>query len=799
MSGGNSKNKARSKKQEGWEEAGGEFYQELYPGGEQELFDNLQRADAAKLATLLPSKQARNTTTVKRARSQNERRQSTFARTTQSRDIHLSMLPDLSENLSNEERTWEEIMQIKAMPVPMNQKRERKARLQNATKLRLQGFEQLQWRQRKVWHRFRIRFSEIVGKLELWQSPMREIEGKFGTGVVSYFLFLRWLLFLNIAISMLIILFMILPKTLLTEAESTCEDYSDNSTECCSNYYLTKNLSDSNVFLDVLQGTGWMERTILFYGVYSDQIYKYYVKNLFQSELYFNMPMAYILVAISWVLLSLIAIVKTAAKGFKERLVENEGQFYKYCNLVFGGWDFCIQNDKSAKIKHKALYNEIKGYLEEEKYNEEKQQRTRESQILIYFKRLLINLIVFIILIASGVLIYFAFNYSTDRLSQPEQIIETNTNFGNINVTHAEKLTLSLYKEGGMFFEQLENTLLEFLPFLCIVILNLIVPEIFSYLIPFESYTPAHVLIISLLRTVLLRLSSLAVLLSQMYTYVRDNGFVCSYVNETDENSSKLDCWETYVGQQLYKLILTDFAVQFVTTFFINLPRAFVARHTNSRCFKIIGEQDFYLPKHVLDIVYTQTIIWMGSFFCPFLPIIGTIFYFLIFYIKKFTCLTNCTPSPVVYKASKSKSLFMSVLLLGFIASITPVAYSVAEIFPSINCGPYRGYNNVWEFVIETFDGFPFLIREFIFRMGTSTFAVPAFAVLLFFLYYYWAVAAANRHMVTVLKNQLVLEGHDKQFLLNRLSAFIRQHQKRCERRNRASFADDDSIRQSSR
>lgn len=60
MSGGNSKNKSRSKQHEGWEEAGGEFYQELYPGGEQELFENLQRADAAKLATLLPSKQARN-------------------------------------------------------------------------------------------------------------------------------------------------------------------------------------------------------------------------------------------------------------------------------------------------------------------------------------------------------------------------------------------------------------------------------------------------------------------------------------------------------------------------------------------------------------------------------------------------------------------------------------------------------------------------------------------------------------------------------------------------------------------
>jgi hypothetical protein len=39
------------------------------------------------------------------------------------------MLPDLSENLSNEQTTWEEIMQIKSMPVPMSQKKEMKAKI----------------------------------------------------------------------------------------------------------------------------------------------------------------------------------------------------------------------------------------------------------------------------------------------------------------------------------------------------------------------------------------------------------------------------------------------------------------------------------------------------------------------------------------------------------------------------------------------------------------------------------------------------------------------------------------------
>lgn len=58
--------------------------------------------------------------------------------------------------------------------------------------------------------------------------------------------------------------------------------------------------------------------------------------------------------------ISLGAIVKSAAKGFKERLVEGEGQFYQYCNIIFSGWDFCIKNEKSAYIKHKAIFYEIK-------------------------------------------------------------------------------------------------------------------------------------------------------------------------------------------------------------------------------------------------------------------------------------------------------------------------------------------------------------------------------------------------------------------------------------------------------
>lgn len=70
-------------------------------------------------------------TTLRRRTSTRSRGTTTSRRmSTNIHDAAVSMLPDLSENLSNEERTWEEIMQIKAMPVCMAQKIQLKNQLQ---------------------------------------------------------------------------------------------------------------------------------------------------------------------------------------------------------------------------------------------------------------------------------------------------------------------------------------------------------------------------------------------------------------------------------------------------------------------------------------------------------------------------------------------------------------------------------------------------------------------------------------------------------------------------------------------
>lgn len=768
MSGGAKKKSGRG---QGWEEACDEFYQESYPSTEGE-FEVFQK-DPKHLATLLPSKQTRqaaatirirntDTRTSRRATASRSRRDTLVTRRpSMAPDVEEVVMPDLAEPLSNEQSIWEEIMLIKAMPVSMAQKKDMKAKLQRGVHLRLLGFEQFKWKRRKTFRQFQVRLKEMCTKLELWRNDLKKIEGNFGTGVVAFFLFVRWLLFLNLVIFSFIFLFVILP-TILFETKTTTEcSSSDNSTECCAATYFNQDSSDDTQFvMDLVQGTGSVERTVIFYGIYSNETYQYPVADTLLS---YNIPLAYCLTTLAFFLISLLAIVKSAAKGFRERLVEGEGQFYQYCNLIFGGWDFCTHNEKSAAIKHKALFNEIKACLEMEKLEEERQNRTSKEKTKLFFIRFFVNVLVLTVLAASGTGIYFVFDFSNQQVRNYILMEYTTQLNGSDNIL---------------------KLLYEFLPAICIVGLNLFVPFVFRYLISFERYTPLVVIRLTLVRTIFLRLSSLVVLLATIYFKI-----MCD--PDTDKLCTKNDCkfcWESHVGQQFYKLVLIDFLMHIFITFFVNFPRAVIAKHVESRFARFIGEQEFDLPKHVLDIIYSQTLCWLGAFYSPILPVICSVICFLLFYIKKFACLVNSQPSSTVYRASRSNSMFMVVLLVSFVFSILPVAYSIAEITPSRSCGPFRGLYNVWSVFVEAFLLTPYWIQNVVFFIGTAGFGIPLFIILVLLLYYYTAVNSANRHMVVVLKNQLVLEGHDKQFLLDRLSSFIKQQQEVQKRQRHAEI-----------
>ncbi|XP_060519239.1 transmembrane channel-like protein 7 [Cylas formicarius] len=762
MSGGERKKK--NTRSQGWEEAGSEFYQESYPGdAEIEVLCK----DPKRLATLLPSKQTRaiaatlrlrtndtrtNKSTLRRYPTSRSRRDSTaHRRPSLAGEVQVSMLPDLSEMKSDEQTAWEEIMKLKGLPLHMSEKREQKSKIMSEPNLLLQGFEQFKWRRRKAWHQFSVQMKEVYHKVQLWRKDINLIEGNFGTGVVVFFHFLKWLFCLNLFIFLLVVLFVTLPTVILDDDKNqVCHSNSTSNSSCFYDYYCS--VRESNLILELIQGTGRLEKTILFYGFYAKETFPYHVGG---TLLYYDLPLAYILVAIVYFLISLAAIIKTGAKRFKERLVEGEGQFYQYSNLLFGGWDFCIHNAKSARIKHKAIYSEIRALLETEKLEEERQSRSRNERYRIFFCRCLVNSTVLAVLLVCGAAIYFIFDWSNTQLAS---LVDFST---------TEQKLLQLFYE--------------FLPSMTIVSMNMVIPYVFTFLVSYENYSPLFVIRLTLIRTVLLRLASLMVLYASLY-----NKISCDVnIAETECVASECGtptCWETYVGQQIYKLLLTDFATHLVMTFVVNFGRAFLARHLDNKFFRFVGEQSFDLPRHVLDVVYTQTLCWVGIYFAPLLSALATILFFLLFYIKKFACMVNCKPSMVVYRASRSYSMFMIVLLVSYVVALVPIAFVVSELTPSRSCGPFRSLPSVWNLIEETFGKTPIWVQGVAAFIPTAGFAIPLFIVLILSLYYYTAVNSANRHMVTVLKNQLVLEGHDKQFLINRLYMFIKQendkHQK---------------------
>lgn len=69
----------------------------------------------------------------------------------------------------------------------------------------------------------------------------------------------------------------------------------------------------------------------------------------------------------------------------------------------------------------------------------------------------------------------------------------------------------------------------------------------------------------------------------------------------------------------------------------------------------------------------------IGVFFCPFLPLMTLVKFFVFFYLKKWSLLINMLPSQRPFRASRSGIFFMMILMITFLMCIAPVGYFIAK------------------------------------------------------------------------------------------------------------------------
>lgn len=93
---------------------------------------------------------------------------------------------------------------------------------------------------------------------------------------------------------------------------------------------------------------------------------------------------------------------------------------------------------------------------------------------------------------------------------------------------------------------------------------------------------------------------------------------------QRDNNTLLYNCWENYIGAQLYQLCIIDFIVFCTSLFFSEVLRNILIN--NIKWFRSKVEQpEFNIPKEILDLCYKQMIFWSAIFFSPLMCCVAVI------------------------------------------------------------------------------------------------------------------------------------------------------------------------------
>ncbi|CAF97899.1 unnamed protein product, partial [Tetraodon nigroviridis] len=527
--------------------------------------------------------------------------------------------------------------------------------------------------------------------------------------------------------------------------------------------------------LDVLLGTGFVELSYLFYGFYENTVV--------EDRNFYNIPLAYLLTAAFYFAFCLICIV--VRLGYAARVaVATGGQTGgEYSMIAFAGWDYGSLGDKETKLKQKNILYRLQVRrslsplsssgswsrflhvfvsscqvdLEEERLKNQAAALTLKQKVFLYSLRVLL-LFLALGLIAAALFGIFQATQFSQKMSGREGIV---------------------------------GLLIQYLPSIVITAGNFVVPLLCDQIALLERYSPSVTIILALMRAVVLRLVGLGVLLFTLWTQVtcggnpeEDDCRLCQYnyklyqvnllllpetlsltasVSETSSSSSSSSsscvsqCWETRVGQEMYKLTVFDLLIAVATLVLVEFPRRMVVDHSSNALVQKLGRQEFVIPSNVLVLVYGQTVVWTGALFCPLLPLINTVKFIILFYCKKITLFHNCRPALRTFRSTTSTFFFLVVLLFGWGLATTVMVYSVTAIHPSMSCGPFRFFDNMWLIVPATLYSLSDTSRDFLFFIGSQAFSIPLFILLCVVLCYFIALASVYGKTVRLLRTQLKL------------------------------------------
>ncbi|XP_054273355.1 transmembrane channel-like protein 5 isoform X2 [Macrosteles quadrilineatus] len=649
---------------------------------------------------------------------------------------------------------------LREMPQNLTVKRTVKVKLTNTVSMKSKRRPMSCWKLSKYrvcifFSRLHLTMRDVFSSWELWYSSLKEIEGHFGSGVAAYFKFLRWLFLMNLFVFFISLCFVVVPNLiqhraaaqnrssslveLLTSVRQTSVD--DNSFGVGN----TDNRSDKAVYVpfklgNVFTGEGYFTNSSLYYGYYTS------LRELdpkLQSG--YSVPKAYFITALLSYAVTFIVISVGMASSYRKSFIETAGGIKNiYAHKVFCGWDFSIATEKAAKLKAESLARELKELMEDDA-RAVLLQLDWWNDLYVKIKRCLVSALFLVLSGATGCLVYALLTHSflAKLNSQAGDVIEIVLDEETSVSTAGDSIAISFV----------------------ITSILILLPMLFSYLVRFEEYhRPRVSLYVTMVRTFLLELIVVAVL-------------VVFWLQRQDFHL----CWETSLGQEVYRLVMTDLLLAVLATTLAETVRARLVR----RVWPSVAAPAFDLSRNTLNLIHNQTLFWVGFFFSPLLSMVMVIKMFLTFYIKKFGVLNNCEPSSRSWRASQTETLFLVFTFIALLGVLVTYGYIITRVNTSA-CGPFQGKTYMYEKILED----AFQVEEgnefWYFLMFLTKPGVVAGVLLTMCagVYYLRAQSNAQMKMVEILREMLHAESRDKEYLLEKLSYFTggRKSQKRHSR-----------------
>ncbi|XP_064414975.1 transmembrane channel-like protein 5 [Latimeria chalumnae] len=552
--------------------------------------------------------------------------------------------------------------------------------------------------------RYKESLFEFFHSLSLWNKTLKDISGKFGTSVVSYFLFLRWLLLSNVFAAFILFGFITIPQFF---------DMGPN------------NASFSG--LEILTGTGFFTNTVLYYGFYTNGSVEHAV-----GVPVYNMQLAYIFTLGIYFVICFFIMLYSMGTSFRNNFI-TANAYSERISKFLCSWDFNITNEKTIKLKQKILSTQLKELLSEKVH--------RKQSLTLYqkIKHMLIHVAAWLVSMGSAAACCAGVYYLCD-------------------------LDLKMFKK-SVDLNNLSYEASQLLLPTVVSLINLLLPLFYSFLNVVEKYKhPRRQIYALILRNVFLKMSIIAVL---------------SYYWLQKVALSDIKCWETYVGQELYRLVVTNFVFSLLSTF----CGEFLLNIIGTTCIKQLGTPEFDIARNVLELIYGQTLVWIGLYFAPLLPIIQIIKYLVIFYVKKVSLMMNCQPSRRAWRAAQMTTVFISLMFFpSFSGAVIILGVTLWKREPSRQCGPFQGLPLVYDAVTiwiheisSTYRSLGWLVFIYNNFIHSTLFFFILTILALSLVYLHWQIIDGRKIKEDHLRKRITNEAKDKALLLKKL----RYHQER--------------------